>query len=130
MLEKTKYKIPLGKYVVNDIKVEHERDLIKKTLTCYDLLYKLSENAANWYTSYMYAYSSPDYKNRYDFEYVRQLYSTYFNIARRYGYESIDREKETLLGEFTEADAAGWFDESFTYEGYTYKISCAIISNI
>ena len=56
--DKTKYKIPLGRYVVNDIKVEHERDLIKKTLTCYDLLYKLSENAANWYTSYMYAHSS------------------------------------------------------------------------
>ena len=125
LLEKTKYKIPLGKYVVNDIKVEHERDLIKKTLTCYDLLYKLSENAANWYTSYMYAHSSPDYEDRYDFEYVRQLYSTYFNIAKRYGYESIDREKETLLGEFSEAGAAGWFDESFTYEGYTYKISCA-----
>lgn len=96
LFEKNHFEIPLGKYVVQETKVEHVRDISKKTLTCYDSMYKLSENAANWYTSYMYALSTTDYTLRWDFEYVRQIYSTYFNIAKQLGLEKIHDEDEIL----------------------------------
>ena len=92
--------VPLGVFHVTDIKVSHQQKLVKKQITAYDNLVKLEQNAYNWYTQYMFAVTTDDYQARYDVEYARQIYSSYFNFMVMMNLDSRDNYTETLLASY------------------------------
>lgn len=93
----TDEQIPLGKFIVDSVRKTHLHGTIKKTIIAYDKLAELSQNAFNWYTSYMYALSFSDYDSRHGFEFTRQIYSSYFNIAKALGLENREDYTEVEL---------------------------------
>lgn len=92
--------IPLGVFHVTDVKLEHKQNLIKQQVTAYDNIVKLEQNAFNWYTTYMFGMSTSDKQGRYDIQYARQIYSTYFNLMQQLGLEDRSNYTETLLGTY------------------------------
>ena len=92
--------IPLGVYHVTDVKLEHTQNLIKQTVTAYDNIVKLEQNAYNWYTQYMFGMSTNDKQGRYDVQYARQIFSAYFNLMQQLGLEDRSNYTETLLGTY------------------------------
>lgn len=85
--------IPLGTFYVDSVTTEHVHDMITKHITAYDGLKVLEANAYNWYTSYMFALNTDEgAESRYGIEYPRQIYSTYYNIAKKLGLENPDKE--------------------------------------
>lgn len=99
-----KYYIPLGQYTVSDVKKSITHGLTKTEITAYDKLTLLEQNAMNWYTMYMYAYSTSTYQIANDFECVRQIYSSYFNLAKTLGIEKREDYTETVLDTYTLVD--------------------------
>ena len=92
--------IPLGVYHVTDLKLEHQQNLVKQHITAYDNIVKLEQNVYNWYTTYMFGMSTSDKSGRYDIQYARQIYSTYFNLMQQLGLEDRSNYTETLLGTY------------------------------
>lgn len=88
--------IPLGKFYVKDAKVASARTYKKNTLLGYDMLYNLSVNASNWYRMYMFALSLDGYMSG-GYEYVRQMYSTYWNIMSALMLDSRKNHNEVLI---------------------------------
>lgn len=89
--------IPLGIYTISEVKKTESHNLTKTEITAYDKLTLLDQNAANWYTRYMYAYSTTTYQAANGFECTRQIYSSYFNIAKTLGIERMtDYEYEEI----------------------------------
>lgn len=76
--------VPLGKYTVQDISKKISHNLTVKTLSMYDDMLLLEQNAANWYTHYMYGISTNE-ASEYGFEFARQIYSSYFNYMKSIG---------------------------------------------
>ena len=95
--------IPLGVYHVTDLKLEHTQNLVKQKVTAYDNIVKLEQNAANWYTQYMFAVTTDDYLNRYDVEYARQIFSSYFDFVTSIGLDSRNNYTETLIATYDRA---------------------------
>lgn len=102
-------KLPLGKFKVREAQRSQVHSLIKKDVRAYDALENLNDNAADWYSFYMYGVNTDNYSSAYGFEYARQIYSTYFNLARYLGVEEVDYEREELVEEQKTAkiEAAG-----------------------
>lgn len=98
------YSIPLGKYTISEVKKTITHGLPKTEITAYDKLTLLEQNAMNWYTMYMYAYSTDTYQPANDFECARQIYSSYFNLAKTLGIEKREEYTETVLGTYTLVD--------------------------
>jgi len=95
--------IPLGVYHVTDLKLEHTQNLIKQKVTAYDNIVKLEQNAANWYTQYMFGISFDEYYSQTDrVQFARQIYATYFNFMDAVGIES--RGTETQVASYTKND--------------------------
>ena len=95
--------IPLGVYHVTDLKLEHTQNLIKQKVTAYDNIVKLEQNAANWYTQYMFGISFDEYYSQTDrVQFARQIYATYFNYMNAVEIES--RGTETLVASYVEND--------------------------
>lgn len=92
--------IPLGVYHVTDLKLEHTQNLIKQKVTAYDNIVKLEQNAANWYTQYMFGISFDEYYSQTDrVQFARQIYATYFNYMNAIGIE--ERGTETQVASYT-----------------------------
>lgn len=72
-------KIPLGVFTVNNVKKNHVNDILKQEITAYDKLTALEQNAANWYTQYMFGIDFMDYTGSTGFQFARQMYSTFYN---------------------------------------------------
>ena len=93
--------VPLGKFRVKEIQNQASAGLMKKTLTMYDDLVDLEQNAFNWYTKYMYGLTtytddSPSSGGgtpsvRYGLEYTRQIFSTWYNFCNS-GYNDLVRK--------------------------------------
>ena len=92
--------VPLGVFQVTDLKLDHQQNLVKQQITAYDNIVKLEQNAFNWYTTYMFGMNTSDKQGRYDVQYARQIYSTYFNIMQQLGLEDRSNYTETLLGTY------------------------------
>ena len=73
--------VPLGKYTVKDIKKKISHNLTIKTLSMYDDMLLLEQNAANWYTHYMYGISTNE-ASEYGFEFARQIYSSFYDYMK------------------------------------------------
>lgn len=98
--------IPMGRFKVTNIKKNHRGASQRLTLTAYDDLLKLNQNAGDWCTMYMYAVNTMQYLPRYDYEYARQIFSSYWNIMSYLGIDKRSNYEETVLstrsiGEFT-----------------------------
>ena len=89
--------VPLGVFHVTDLKLDHQQNLVKQQVTAYDNIVKLEQNAFNWYTTYMFGMNTSDKQGRYDVQYARQIFSTYFNIMQQLGLEDRSNYTETLL---------------------------------
>ncbi len=99
--------IPLGVFKVNSVKKHHTWDMIKQEITAYDNLTVLEQNAADWYTQYMFGISFDDYTSSYGFQFARQMFSTFYNYL--YSLKAFDGYKS--VGEY--AFAILW-EESLT----------------
>lgn len=116
--------VPLGVYQVSDLKLEHSQNLVKQSVTAYDALVKLEQNAANWYTSYMFGISFDEYYSMMDrIQFARQIYATYFNYMDAIGIEK--RGTETLVAEYERSDLTVDTDYYLTWnpeeEGSAYE---------
>lgn len=98
-LDKNAY-VPLGVFHVTDLKLDHQQNLVKQQVTAYDNIVKLEQNAFNWYTTYMFGMNTSDKQGRYDVQYARQIFSTYFNLMQQLGLEDRSNYTETLLGTY------------------------------
>lgn len=107
--------IPLGRFKVRSARASYVHNVKKTKIVAYDLLATtMEDNAFNWYTSYMTAYNTDKYTQRYGFEVARQIYSSYFNLAKYLGLESRDMYHETVLFDTTNTPW-GWVDDSNRY---------------
>lgn len=79
--------------------------LIVKTLKAYDKMDNLSDNAYAWYTQYMWGMSgdrNTQYAN-YRFDFERQIFATYFNLARAFGLDGEQYIEKTQLENYASA---------------------------
>ncbi len=90
-------RIPLGVYGISEVKKSEAHGLSKVEITAYDRLTLLEQNAANWYKLYMYAFDTRDYNKAFDFQFVRQIYSSYFNIMKNLGIERRTNYEEIVI---------------------------------
>ena len=81
--------IPLGVFYVSDIQKEYKHNFIKRKVTAYDRLVVLEQNAADWYTRYMYGIDFDSYTGN-GFQFARQIFSTYLNYTHSVGLEACD----------------------------------------
>jgi len=88
--------IPLGKFIITDSTVSSARTYKRNELIGYDMLYNLSVNASNWYKMYMFGLSLDGYSGG-GYEYVRQMYSTYWNIMSALMLDSRKNHEEVLV---------------------------------
>ena len=89
--------IPMGRFKITNIKKNHRGASQRLTLTGYDDLIKLNQNAGDWCTMYMYAVNTAQYLPRYDYEYARQIFSAYWNIMSYLGIDKRSNYGETVL---------------------------------
>ena len=124
-------RIPLGVYVISDVKKTQKHNQTKIEITAYDKLTLLDQNAANWYTLYMYAMSTDDYSKSYSYEFTRQIYSSYFNIMKNLGLENRKNYDETVIQSHTDY----WNDVQNAYydnghKDLTYEVASGRYSTV
>lgn len=88
--------IPLGVFKVASVENEYKHNLVRKKITAYDNLLLLENNAADWYTRYMFGVDMDGWISN-GFEYARQIFSTYWNYVTSIGLDSRDNYKETRI---------------------------------
>jgi len=89
-------RIPLGVFEVASVSNEYKHNVVRKKITAYDNLLVLENNAADWYTRYMFGIDFTEY-NANGFQFARQIYATYFNYARKVGLEPWDKYNDVLI---------------------------------
>lgn len=94
--------IPLGRYKVTDIQEDYTHEFRRLSITAYDDLVKLDQNAADWYTLYMYLISPASNSGtiKASGAYVRQIFSSFWSIAVWSGLESRSNYDETQIYSF------------------------------
>jgi hypothetical protein len=96
-------RVPMGMFHVTGVKKKIEHLLEQKTVTAYDYIIRLEQNAADWYTQYMFGLSFIGY-NGVGFEYARQIYSSFFDYMRKIGLDYRDNYDEELVASYTKAE--------------------------
>ena len=101
-------------FVVAEAKKSYAGDVQKRHLVAYDALTKLNENAYSWYTQYMWGINLDRSETYYPymFDYGRQIFSTYFNLAKSFG---IDDESSFEPIETTTQNVNWQLDRYFTF---------------
>ena len=94
--EHSAFLVPLGKFRVKEVRNQVSGALMKKTLTLYDDLVDLEQNAFNWYTKYMFGMDTSN-APRYGLEYTRQLFSSFYDYMMNVGYYNPFDFKSTLI---------------------------------
>ena len=105
--------IPLGVFYVSNVSKEYAHNLVKRKIEAYDNLLTLENNAADWYTQYMYGIDTDDWNSN-GFEYARQIYSTYWNYVSSIGLDDVSNYELTTVKSFTDG-------EFIAYSGNYYK---------
>lgn len=80
-----KYQVPLGKYHVTSVQKTSNKGT--KKIQAYDNSTLLDVNAEDWYALYMWGRDFTSWTNN-GFQFARQIYSSYRNIAKYLGIES------------------------------------------
>lgn len=94
--------IPLGVFYIDSVSKEYKHNLITKKITAYDNMVTLEQNAADWYTTYMFGLDSDDWTSN-GFEFARQIYSSYINYVMGLGMDSASNYIETQIAKYTYA---------------------------
>lgn len=95
--------IPLGYFNVTSVANEYKHNVIRKRITAYDNLLSLEDNAADWYTRYMFGVDFYGYTDA-GFEYARQIFSTYWDFVSSVGLDSIDNYDLTEYAALSDND--------------------------
>lgn len=82
-------RIPLGTFKVASVSNEYKHNIIRKKITAYDNLLTLEDNAADWYTRYMFGVDFYGFTDA-GFEFARQIFSTYWNYITSIGLDDIE----------------------------------------
>lgn len=121
--------IPLGHFFIDSVSNEYKHNYVEKKITAYDNLITLEQNAADWYTQYMFGVDTND-APRMGFEFARQIYSTYINYAMTMGLDSRDNYIETRIGAYSWVAIAAQHlsDKYLNYNAgsLTYRIRYAV----
>ena len=80
--------IPLGIFTISSVSREYAHNLVKRKIEAYDNLVTLEDNAADWYTRYMFGVDFYGYTDA-GIEFARQIFSTYWNYISSVGLDSI-----------------------------------------
>lgn len=111
--------IPLGVFYVTDTKKQYFGTQIQKDITAYDKTYILNNNVSDWYSMYMWKLDlvktekvSEIGNNK--ISYCRQVFSTYFNLAKYLGFENLTNY------EFTKITPDEFISNS-SYNDYIYE---------
>lgn len=113
--------IPLGRYTIHSTEKQSKNGLVEKEVIAYDDLTKLEQNAADWYTQYMFGVTTSDMPERFGIEYARQIFSTYFNIASNFGIDSRENYSEKLVKRWGKDDMDTYIWTDVPFEGSTSK---------
>ena len=76
--------VPLGIFKIYDAETSGSHSLIKKRLDAYDDMTLLSQEAAQWWKSYVYALNTSEQSGE-GFEYTREMFSTLYNALESSG---------------------------------------------
>ena len=131
-LHSTPSRIPLGEFAIASISNEYKHNVIKKKITAYDDLVKLEDNAADWYTRYMFGVNTDTWTSN-GFEYARQIFSTYWSYVSEVGLDSTDNYDLTTVATFTDddykvTDSTKYKSVSWSYQGNNKAINYGVQS--
>ena len=110
-------------YQIKKVTKESRGGSVLKKLDLYDKSYRLSENAYSWYSQYMWGMNmdrQSQYAN-YHFDYERNIFSAYWNLARSFGVEDEDRLEIDVYHRMNmpyETDGGIYFDYCDASHGY------------
>lgn len=87
-------------FIIAESKKSYAGDIQKRHIVAYDKLKDLNGNAYAWYTQYMWGInvSRSETYYPYMFDYPRQIFSTYWNLANKFGIDSEDYITKDDLG--------------------------------
>ena len=112
--------IPLGIFYIDSISKEYKHNLVTKKITAYDNMVTLEQNAADWYTSYMFGLDSDDWTSN-GFEFARQIFSSYINYVMGIGLDSKSNYIETQIAEYTYSQITSSYLSS-KYKSWSYQL--------
>jgi len=133
--------VPLGIFTIQDVEKNYVRDSVKFRLTAYDDLTLLEQNAADWYTQYMFGVNFDSYSSHYGFQFARQIFSTYWNYITGIGLDRrLDYEETVLFDQAVDTSTlsnyVSWSDSQTVnpyntlYYGYIDQDISSLSSNI
>ena len=114
--------VPLGCYTVKNITKQSNRKRTK--ITAYDKSTLLDVNAEDWYSSYMFGVDFSTYIES-GFQFPRQIYATYWNIANYLNIE-LDEYDKTLLTSKTRAELTSLLDSNINVAWDNYGANYTI----
>lgn len=90
-------------FVIAEAKKSYAGDIQKRHIVAYDKMKNLNENAYSWYTQYMWGINTVREETYapYCFDYERQIFSTYWNLAKAFGVENEDNITTNYFGHYT-----------------------------
>lgn len=106
--------IPLGVFNVSEVTKTYAHNLVTRKITAYDRLVDLENNAADWYTRYMFGVSLDNYTGS-GFQYARQIFSTYWAYVSSIGLDTIENYELSTYHTFSDSD---WICDHNNCYGY------------
>lgn len=90
-------------FVIAEAKKSYAGDIQKRHIVAYDKLKNLNENAFAWYTQYMWGINTlrEETYAPYCFDYERQIFATYWNLAKAFGVDKEENLTINHLGHYT-----------------------------
>lgn len=113
--------IPLGVFEVASVANEYKHNIIRKKITAYDKLVTLENNAADWYTRYMFGVDFYGYTDA-GFEYARQIFSTYWSYVSSIGLDSVDNYEITDFATLSDSDFICYSGSCYGYVKWDYSV--------
>ena len=91
--------IPLGVFNVASVKKSYKHNLVTRQVEAYDKLVTLENNAADWYTRYMFGIDFDSWNSN-GFQFARQIFSSYWDYITSVGLDSDDRYTDTKVADY------------------------------
>lgn len=91
--------VPLGRFKVDGISNKYRHNIVEHQITAYDNLLTLEDNAADWYTRYMFGVDTDGWVSN-GFEFARQIFSSYWNYATSTNLDSRSNYTETEIASY------------------------------
>lgn len=125
--------IPLGIFYIDSVSKKYRHNLIEKKIEAYDNMTILEQNAADWYTSYMFGVNTDDWTSN-GFEFARQIFSSYFNYVISIGLETKSRYIESEIASYPYSNITPYLSGKYvswlTPLGYMrMRYACFSVSN-